>query len=249
MDWTIVFLAAGAALLILLWINANLQRIEVWPAYVGVILVSGKPKVLKPGQHKVWGKSRPELVFLGPENMWISAQEIQTTDNIAARYSFSLQHHITDPLIALSAKNSYSKIIQGMSITTDMVPLYRAVQAQVRLVLASKSVEEIRERSEEISKTILELLRPEFSKWGRELESIFLMDIQLPASIRNAQHQAETERILAAATLEKARSEVASLRALANAAKMIDDNPNLAVLRKIQAIESLKSGSVRLDLD
>jgi regulator of protease activity HflC (stomatin/prohibitin superfamily) len=38
------------------------------------------------------------------------------------------------------------------------------------------------------------------------------------------------------AALEKARGETAALRSLANAARMMDDNPNLLQLRALQAL-------------
>jgi len=249
MDWSVVFVVSGAALILLLWVNASLQKIDVWPGYVAVLLGKSKPKLLNPGRNIFWGKRQHQMIFLGKESMWLPSQEIQTTDKIAARYSFSIEHQIVDPLLAVSATKSNFNGHNPFMLEQELLPLYRLVQAQIRLAIASKSVEEVREKSTEIENEILASISEEFKKWGREASSVVMMDIQLPAGIKNAQHQAETERILAAATLEKARSEVASLRALANAAKMIDENPNLAVLRKIQAIEKLSSGSVRLDLD
>lgn len=245
---TTIGLVAGGFLLILTVI-LNLEYIYVWPGYVAVKFSKNGTKILQPGNWLRWKKEAIHTIFLGTNSMWVPSQEIQTTDKIAARYSISVEYKISDPIAALNAGSKVSDSGWPSDEEQQIVPLYRVVQAQVRTVIAAKTCEEVREQSEQIGAAVLDLIQPEFEKWGRTVSRVFLMDIQLPASIKNAQHQAETERILAAASLEKARSEVASLRALANAAKMIDDNPNLAVLRKIQAIESLKSGSVRLDLD
>jgi len=245
---TTIGLVAAGFLLVLTFIM-NLTYVYVWPGYVAVMYSKGDPTILQPGNWLRWKKEAFHHIFLGSYSMWIPSQEIQTTDKIAARYSVSVEYKISDAVVALSAQSKVSEAGWPANEELQILPLYRFVQAQIRIVIAAKSCEEVREQSEELGKQVLELIQPEFEKWGRTVSSVVLMDIQLPAGIKNAQHQAETERILAAASLEKARSEVASLRALANAAKMIDDNPNLAVLRKIQAIESLKSGSVRLDLD
>ena len=51
----------------------------------------------------------------------------------------------------------------------------------------------------------------------------------------------------AEASLERARGESAALRNLANAAKMLDDNPNLYALRLLQAVETSKGNAFNLE--
>ncbi|MED4228732.1 hypothetical protein [Neobacillus cucumis] len=48
-------------------------------------------------------------------------------------------------------------------------------------------------------------------------------------------------------SLEKARGEMATLRSLANAAKMMEKNPELVKLRLIQTIESSQGNTFILD--
>ena len=50
------------------------------------------------------------------------------------------------------------------------------------------------------------------------------------------------------AVLEKARGETAALRSLANAARMIDDNPNLLQLRALQAFADSGGNTLVLGL-
>jgi hypothetical protein len=50
------------------------------------------------------------------------------------------------------------------------------------------------------------------------------------------------------AALEKARGETAALRSLANAARMMDDNPNLLQLRALQALADSGGNTLVLGL-
>ncbi len=50
------------------------------------------------------------------------------------------------------------------------------------------------------------------------------------------------------AALERARGETAALRSLANAARMMDDNPNLLQLRALQGLEVSSGNTLMLGL-
>jgi regulator of protease activity HflC (stomatin/prohibitin superfamily) len=52
--------------------------------------------------------------------------------------------------------------------------------------------------------------------------------------------EVERSKMEAEASLERARGEQASLRALANAARLIKDNPALANLRFLQTLEQIQ---------
>ncbi len=73
---------------------------------------------------------------------------------------------------------------------------------------------------------------------GIALEDVALRDVMLPTELRRAATEAATARAHGLAALERARGEVASTRALANAAKMMADNPGLLQLRTLQAVEA-----------
>jgi regulator of protease activity HflC (stomatin/prohibitin superfamily) len=59
----------------------------------------------------------------------------------------------------------------------------------------------------------------------------------LPPEIRKMFTEVERSKMEGEAALERARGEQASLRALANAARLINDNPALANLRFLQMVE------------
>ena len=73
---------------------------------------------------------------------------------------------------------------------------------------------------------------------GVAIDSLALRDVMVPAELRRAAADVVTARTQGQAVLERARSEVAATRALANAARMIAEQPALLQLRTLQAVEA-----------
>jgi len=72
---------------------------------------------------------------------------------------------------------------------------------------------------------------------GARVTGILLTSITLPPETRKMFTDVERSKIEAEVALERARGEQASLRALANAARLVKDNPALANLRFLQTLE------------
>ncbi|RBY79331.1 hypothetical protein DQ239_06735 [Blastococcus sp. TF02-09] len=70
------------------------------------------------------------------------------------------------------------------------------------------------------------------------LERLSLRDVMVPAELRRAAADVAVARAQGQAVLERARSEVAATRALANAARMVAEQPALLQLRTLQAVEA-----------
>jgi regulator of protease activity HflC (stomatin/prohibitin superfamily) len=72
---------------------------------------------------------------------------------------------------------------------------------------------------------------------GAKVNSVLVTSITLPPETRRMFTEVERSKIEAEAALERARGEQAALRALANAARLVKDNPALANLRFLQTLE------------
>lgn len=72
---------------------------------------------------------------------------------------------------------------------------------------------------------------------GARIDRVLLTSITLPPETRKMFTEVERSKLEAEAALERARGEQAALRALANAARLIKDNPALANLRFLQTLE------------
>lgn len=75
---------------------------------------------------------------------------------------------------------------------------------------------------------------------GAELQDVLITSIVMPPEVRKMFTEVERARREGLAALERARGETASLRALANAARSLQANPQLAQLRTLQAMETAK---------
>ena len=73
---------------------------------------------------------------------------------------------------------------------------------------------------------------------GAAIPRVLLTGITLPPETRRMFTEVERAKVEAEAALERARGEQGALRALANAARLIKDNPALANLRFLQTLES-----------
>jgi regulator of protease activity HflC (stomatin/prohibitin superfamily) len=73
-----------------------------------------------------------------------------------------------------------------------------------------------------------------------ELQDVLITAITMPPEVRKMFTEVERAKREALASLEKARGEQASLRALANAARVLNNNPQLAQLRLLQTVDGAK---------
>jgi regulator of protease activity HflC (stomatin/prohibitin superfamily) len=81
-----------------------------------------------------------------------------------------------------------------------------------------------------------------------ELMSVDVKDLMFPGPLKKVFAQVIEARQQGLASLEKARGETAAMRSLANAARMVDDNPSLLQLRILQQLESTSGNTVVLGL-
>ena len=80
-----------------------------------------------------------------------------------------------------------------------------------------------------------ELVVPEVADVGIAVESVRARDLMLPGELRQAASDVIVARERGRAELERARSETAALRSMANADRLIEEHPGLLQLRTLQA--------------
>ncbi len=75
------------------------------------------------------------------------------------------------------------------------------------------------------------------ARYGVVVEDASVRDISFPGELRTRYAQVALAKQEALASVERARGEQATLRSLANAAKLIESNPELKALRTLIALE------------
>jgi regulator of protease activity HflC (stomatin/prohibitin superfamily) len=80
------------------------------------------------------------------------------------------------------------------------------------------------------------LPEPQVQRLGLKLLTADLKDLMISGDLKKSFVQVVKARKEGEAALERARGETAALRSLANAARMLQDNPQLMQLRMLQAM-------------
>lgn len=175
------------------------------------------------GRHRRARRSAWRLLDVRPSILTIPTQEVLTLDGVQVRLSVIATITIVDA---------------AAWVTTSMNPhelIYTALQVALRDRVAAMDLADISASRSTLLAGVEAELAPQFAAIGATVTKIALKDITLPAEVRTVMAQVALTKQRGLAELERARSEAASMRSLANTAKLIAENPELLQLRTLQA--------------
>ena len=210
---------------LVLFAKMGVRRITIFEYERGLKYTKGKFKaVIGPGQY--W--YMPFFVFIQkidvrPRFVSITGQEVLSSDGVTLKVSLAANYEITDPNVATNKVQNFQDA------------LYLQLQLALREIIGSAEIDTVLNSRNELSKELMDLTEAKAQDLGLKLISVNLKDIMFPGKLREIFSRVVNAQKESLATLEKARGETAALRSLANAAKMIESNPNLMQLRLVQA--------------
>ncbi|TFV45753.1 SPFH domain-containing protein [Blastococcus sp. TF02A_35] len=179
------------------------------------------------GRHRVpFLRRRQVRVQVRPRLLHVPAQEVLTADGLAVKVSLVATVRVTDP------RRWYESSEDGDAF------LYVALQIGLRESVAVRTLEEVLATRESLPQGIAERVAETAGTVGIAVEALSVRDVMVPAELRRAAAAVAAARAQGQAALERARSEVAATRALANAARMVAEQPALLQLRTLQAVEA-----------
>jgi regulator of protease activity HflC (stomatin/prohibitin superfamily) len=114
--------------------------------------------------------------------------------------------------------------------------LYLLLQLAVRELISTSKADELLENRAAFAEKIRVLAEPQVQRLGLKLLTADLKDLMISGDLKKSFAQVVKARKEGEAALERARGETAALRSLANAARMLQDNPQLVQLRMLQAM-------------
>ncbi|GAB2823188.1 hypothetical protein GCM10022221_21580 [Actinocorallia aurea] len=182
-------------------------------------------RVLEPGRHRVWPAQRHKTlpVDLRPRVLHVAGQEVLTRDGLSLRLSVAAAWAVTDPrAYVMGAKNA------------DQV-LYGRVQDALRAVVAAAPLDELLADRTALGAALTEGLVGDVPDLGLRVAEATVRDLMLPGELRKAALETVLARERGKADLERARTEAAALRSLANTARLLEEHPSLLHLRTLQA--------------
>ena len=171
-----------------------------------------------------------------PTAITVPGQEILTADGVALRVSLTARYVVADPVAAVTSDQSY------------VSALYAALHAGLREVVAGRTADEILAGRGELGPAVGGAVATELARLGVELLGVDVRDVMVPSELKRAFAGIVAARREGEAALERARGETAALRSLANAGRMIEDNPGLLQLRILQQLGSTSGNTIVLGM-
>lgn len=220
----------------LIAVRLHFTRTTVFEYEKGLKYQNGRFKqILEPGRHWVYTPTTVvRNIDIRPRFVAIPGQEVLSSDGVTLKVSVAARYEVAQPDRAVNQSEDY------------VAALYLILQLALREVMGQSRIDEILEIRGQLSERLFELTRGPVEKLGLNLLSINLRDIMFPGELKKMFAQVTQARQEGLAALERARGETAALRNLANAAKLVDDNPSLLHLRLLQQLGESGGNSVVL---
>jgi regulator of protease activity HflC (stomatin/prohibitin superfamily) len=189
--------------------------------------------LVEAGPHlSVRGFNEIRVIDARPTSLIVPGQEILTADGVALKVSLTAHYVIADPVAAVTGDQDFLRA------------LYVALQSGLRDTIAGRAADEILAARGEIGPSTGAAVATDLARIGVELLGVDVRDIMVPGDLKRAFAGIVAARREGAAALERARGETAALRSLANAGRLVDDNPGLLQLRLLQQLEESSGNTV-----
>jgi regulator of protease activity HflC (stomatin/prohibitin superfamily) len=159
-----------------------------------------------------------------PGFVLVEGQEVLTADGVPLKVSLAARYVVGDPVAAITNDQDFLRA------------LHVELQLGLRDALSAGSVDEILGSRAKIGPAVMERTASSLAKIGIELLSVEVRDIMVPGELKRLFAGVVAARKEGEASLERVRAETAALRSLANAGRLIEDNPGLLQLRMLQQV-------------
>jgi regulator of protease activity HflC (stomatin/prohibitin superfamily) len=177
-----------------------------------------------------------QVIDVRPTTVTVPGQEILTADGVALKVSLTARYVVADPIAAVTNDQSWS------------TALYAALHAALRDAIAGRTADDILAARGTLGPAISGAVASDLARVGVELLAADVRDVMVPGDLKRAFSGIVAARREGEAALERARGETAALRSLANAGRMLDDNPGLLQLRILQQLGASSGNTLMLGL-
>ena len=182
------------------------------------------------GRYGIHVKNRQvefSVVDMREQELQIQGQEVMTRDKVTLRLNLIVKYRIEDALQSVQ------------SSTALATALYSEAQLVARSYVASISVDELLESRDEAGSTMLHNLFERGRGWGVEVLRLDIKDLVLPGEMKTLLNRVIEAEKQAAANVIMRREETAAMRAQANTAKMMENNPALLRMRELEMMREI----------
>lgn len=189
---------------------------------------------LGPGMHVFWkyaGKVTWKSVDLREQVADVSGQEIMTADKVTLRVNLVVTYQVIDPRAAVTVVTEYAQA------------LYRQAQLVLRAAVGTRDLDALLADKDAVGREVRDALAARTAEFGLQVKSVGLRDIVLPGDMKMILNQVIEARKQAEANVIRRREETAAARSQANTAKLLAENPALARMKELEALQDILVGA------
>ncbi len=201
------------------------RRVTVFEYEKALVYKKGKfNKILEPGKYFIFSPNvTVQKVDIRSKFVSIPGQEVLSSDGVAVKISLAAEYEINTPYLALNKVESYE------------AAFYMKLQLALRDIINGMEVEQVVVSRSDVNQLLVEKTYESLLEIGLKLKYVGIKDMMFPGELKKIFSQVIQARKEGLASLEKARGETAALRQLANASKMLENNPALLKLKLLQS--------------
>jgi regulator of protease activity HflC (stomatin/prohibitin superfamily) len=227
-----VFIIAAVAVAALPWLKKLRHIFCVPEGWAGLLYHHGLyVRRSNGGRHVLWGRGwKMDFIDLRKSSLLVAGQEVLTADSVNLKISLLVAYQMTDPVKAAHETQHWQS------------DLYNSAQLALRTVVNGIAVEALLNQRLEIGAQLLARVQAPGLSIGVSVLAIEVKDVMFPAELKRAFAEVLKAKHEGHAALERARGETAALRNLANAARVLEDNPALMNLRLMQSLGAVQNG-------
>lgn len=182
------------------------------------------------GRHVIWGKGwTMNFMDLRKTSLLVAGQEVLSSDNVGLKASLLVTYQVVEPAKAAHETQNWHG------------DLYNAAQLALRAVAGGATIEALLSQRLDVGAQLVARMKIDAEKIGINVLAVEIRDVMLPADLKRAFADVLKAKQEGQAALERARGESASLRNLANAARVLEGNPALMNLRLIQSLSAAQN--------
>jgi regulator of protease activity HflC (stomatin/prohibitin superfamily) len=236
MELVAVLLVVVLGLIAALVLGSLVRVVTVYEYQRGLRYQRGRfSGLVEPGTHVVFRPMTDIHVLDGrPTALTVPGQEILTSDGVALKVSLTARYVVADAVAAITNDQNY------------VSALYTALHLGLRAALAGRTADDVLADRETIGPAVGGAVGSELARLGVELLGVEVRDVMVPTELKRAFAGIVAARREGEAAVERARGETAALRGLANAGRMLADNPGLLQLRVLQQVGGSSGNTIML---
>ncbi len=225
-----VFLAAFGLIGLITFLS-SFRVLREYERAIVFRLGRARPKPLGPGVVLMlpFGIDRSNVVDTRTKVIQIPAQEVITRDNISIQVDAVVYADVASPADAILRVEEYMPATLQLAATT------------MRSIIGRMELDEVLAKRAEINLEVQQILDERTEQWGVEITAVEIKDIMLPQEMKRAMAQgAEAERERRAKVI-LAEGELQAAEKLAQAARLMSNEPAALQLRLYQTLVEVAS--------